>query len=98
MAFGTNTGSKRNEWILDSGASRHLTFDKHQLRNYRSVEPDTTVTFVNGQQGKAVGQGEVLIQSSATQVELQNVLHVPEATVNLFSVKRAVEQWSTDKL
>ena len=98
VAFGTSTGSKRNEWILDSGASRHLTFDKHQLRNYRSVEPDTTVTFVNGQQGKAVGQGEVLIQSSATQVELQNVLHVPEATVNLFSVKRAMEQWSTDKL
>ena len=91
VAFGVSTGSRSNEWILDSGASRHLTFDKHQLRNYRSVEADTIVTFVNGQQGKAVGQGEVLLQSSTTQVELHNVLHVPEATVNLFSVKTAVD-------
>ena len=91
VAFGASTGSRSNEWIMDSGASRHLTFDKQQLRSYRSVEPGTSVSFVNGQQGKAVGQGEVLIQSSATQAELQNVLHVPEATVILFSVNRAVD-------
>ena len=75
---------------MDSRETRHLTFDKQQLRNYRSVEPGTTVTFANGHQRKAVGQREVLIQSSTTQLELQNVVHVPEATVNVFSVKRAV--------
>lgn len=56
VAFGASVTNKRNgEWIMDSGASRHLTFDKSHLCNYRSVEPGTTVTFVNGQQARALG-------------------------------------------
>ena len=50
------------------------------------------MTFVNGQQGEALGQGEIVLQTSTgMQLELLNVLYVPEATVNLFSVKRAVD-------
>ena len=92
IAFGATTAGRGSEWVLDSGASRHLTFNRSLLRNYRSVEPGTTVTFVNGQQGQALGQGEVVLQTSTSQqVELLNVLYVPEATVNLLSVKRAVD-------
>ena len=92
VAFGATVTNKRNgEWIMDSGASRHLTFDKSHLRNYRGVEQGTAITFVNGQQARALGQGEVVIQTSMDRVELLNVLHVPEATVNLFSVKKAAE-------
>ena len=57
VAFAVNTSpSDSSEWIMDSGASRHLTFDRQQLRNYRSVEEGTTVAFVNEQHAKALGQ------------------------------------------
>lgn len=39
VAFGATIEGRGSEWILDSSASRHLTFDKSQLRNYRGVEP-----------------------------------------------------------
>ena len=76
---------------MDNGLGCIKAFDKSQLCNYRSVEPGTTVTFVRGQQARALGQGEAVIQTSVNRVELLNVLHVPEATVNLFSVKKAAE-------
>ena len=85
--------SNDHHWVIDSGASRHLIPDRQQLVNYRSVEPNTAVTFVNGQQAAALGQGEVILQvrtaSGMTEVTLQNVLHVPEATVSLFSTRQA---------
>ena len=62
--------------------------------NYRSVAPNTGVTFVNGQQAEAVGQGDLLLRvktvSGTSNVKLQNVLHVPKATVNLFSIRQAM--------
>ncbi len=94
VAFTASTAEAcRNELVIDSGASRHLTSSRQQLRDYRSVEPSTTVTFVNGQQAEALGQGEVVLQVQTSQgtseVTLRNVLHVPEATINLFSTRQA---------
>ena len=52
------------------------------------------VTFVNGHQAAAVGHGEVILRvqtaSGCTDVTLRAVLHVPEATVNLFSTRQAM--------
>ncbi len=67
---------------------------RQHLQNYRSVAPYTVVTFVNGYQAAAVGQGEVTLHvqaaSGCTEVTLKAVLHVPEATVNLFSTRQAM--------
>ena len=50
VAFGASSQEAySSDWVIDSGASRHLTADKQQLRNYRSVPSTTAVTFVNGQ-------------------------------------------------
>ena len=90
VAYGASAvGASSSDWVIDSGASKHLTPHRQHLRNYRSVEPNSAVTFVNGHQAAAVGQGEVMLRvqtaSRCTDVTLQAVLHVPEATVNLFS-------------
>ena len=83
-----------NEWIIDSGATKHLTPYKEQLLNYRSVAPNTGVVFVYGQQAAALGEGDLVLQvktgNSVTGVRLRNVLHVPEATVSLFSTRQAI--------
>ena len=96
VAFGASLQQiMSKEWIIDSGASRHLTFDKQQLHSYRSIAPGTAITFVNGQQAEAVGEGEVHLQVKTTRgtvrAVLQKVLHVPEARVNLFSTRQATD-------
>ena len=88
VAFGASAQEVYSQdWVIDSGASRHLTADKQQLRNYRSVPSTTAVTFVNGQQAAALGQGDVHLQvltcAGCTEVVLKGVLHVPSAAVNL---------------
>ncbi|KAL0055220.1 hypothetical protein WJX82_008940 [Trebouxia sp. C0006] len=39
-------------------ASKHLTPHRQHLHNHRSVAPNSAVTFVNGHQAAAVGQGK----------------------------------------
>ena len=96
VAFGASLQQiMSKEWIIDSGASKHLTFDKQQLHSYRSIAPGTAITFVNGQQAEAVGEGEVHLQvktaRGTVRAVLQKVLHVPEARVNLFSTRQATD-------
>ena len=95
VAYGASAvGASSDDWVIDSGASKHLTPHRQHLRNYRSVAPNSAVTFVNGHQASAVGQGEVMLRvqtaNGCTDVILQAVLHVPEATVNLFSTRQAM--------
>ena len=58
------------------------------------MEPGTAVHFVNGQRAAAIGQGEVILQvqitSGNSEVKLMNVLHVPEAKVNIFSTRQVM--------
>lgn len=95
VAFTAMSNGLDDSWVMDSGCTQHLTFDKSKLHNYRSLELDTSITFGNGQQAKAAGIGDVHLLSKVcgnpTQVLLKNVLHVPDAAVNLFSVRRATD-------
>ena len=60
VAFGASTHiADSDDWVVDSGASRHLTPDRRLFSNYRSMASSTTVTFVNGHQASAVGEGDV---------------------------------------
>ena len=96
IAFSASTvAADSNDWIIDSGATKHLTPNGQLLYNYRSVDPNTAVLFVNGQQAKAAGQGDLSLEvktpSGTKTVRLLNVLHVPEATASLFSARQAME-------
>jgi len=95
VAYGASAvGASSDDWVIDSGASKHLTPHRQHLRNYRNVAPNSAVTFFNGHQAAAVGQGEVILRvqtaSGCTDVTLGAVLQVPEATVNLFSTRQAM--------
>jgi len=95
VAYGASAvGASNDDWVIDSGASKHLTPHRQHLRNYRSMAPNSAVTFVNGHQAAAVGQGEVILRvqtaSGCTDVTLKAALHIPEATVNPFSTRQAM--------
>lgn len=77
-------------WVLDSGSSNHLTPDRASFSTYEKLAAPVHVTFGNGERAQAVGRGDVPLVVGNTQVTLTAVLHVPEARVNLVSVRRVV--------
>ena len=82
----------RVRWVLDTGASRHLTPDASILSNMRPTDEDITITFGNGGTGKATATGEVFLATADATFQLTDVLYIPEATENLISVRHATKR------
>lgn len=82
----------KNEWLIDSGASRHMSPDEEMFTSYTKFEKPEKVAIADGRVVDAVGSGNIQIsiklnrqvQRKAT---LYDVLHVPLLKQNLFSVK-----------
>ena len=79
------------DWIIDSGASRHLTANRMQLEDYINILP-TPITIGNGKEITAIGQGNITIPTTSGTVLLAGVLHVPDIGSNLISVASIVDQ------
>lgn len=86
------SSSKAMRWVLDTGASRHITWDESILLNARPMMDNVTITFGNGATGKATAIGEVLLNTSDAKISLSDVLLIPEATENLISVRHATKR------
>ena len=84
----SSTGSTQR-WVLDTGASRHMTPHEGILVNVRPMTEDITVSFGNGGKFKPIAVGDVILRTGKTTLRLTDVLHVPVATENLFSVRHA---------
>jgi hypothetical protein len=84
-------------WVLDSGASRHITPNGNLLFNARPPPSDITITFGNGGTGKAKAVGDIMLHTSASSAPLvlTNVLHIPEASENLLSVRYSTQRGLT---
>lgn len=80
---------QKDEWILDSGASTHMCYDRVHMTNFREAKVKN-VTTANKEKVPVLGEGNILMQYSAQgekrQVILKNVLYVPKITTNLLSV------------
>lgn len=83
-----------DEWLIDSGASRHMTPKDNIFSTYTKFSTPEKVAVADGRVVDAVGIGNVQIsvklnrqvQRKAT---MYNVLHVPDLKQNLFSVHSA---------
>ncbi|KAH0748729.1 hypothetical protein KY290_027961 [Solanum tuberosum] len=77
------------EWILDSGASDHMTCQKNSLSNERKLLFDSNITIPDGSSVTANTCGNVTLNSSIT---LNHVLHVPMFGCNLISIRLSHEE------
>ena len=68
-------------WIIDSGASDHMTSFSNLFKSYSSCPGNQTIRIADGTFSPIAG----LIKISDT-IELQSVLHVPNLACNLLSV------------
>ncbi|CAM8988557.1 unnamed protein product [Rhodiola kirilowii] len=75
------------DWLLDSGATSHFTFDEKLLKNVHELREAHRVTLPNGECFQIRHKGDCELQSG---IVLHDVLLVPEFQVNLISVYRLV--------
>jgi len=79
------------DWIIDSGASRHLTANKVLLEDYTNISA-TAIMIGNGKEITAVGEGNITIPTASGSIFLAKVLYVPDIGSNLISVASIVDQ------
>ena len=82
----------RNEWLADSGASRHICNDLRMLWDVKQLPEPIIVRQLVGEV-PVVQSGIVKIQcenecGEVVQIDLHDALYVPDLRVNLFSIQR----------
>lgn len=100
-AFGAIFGSvdcqERHYWLVDSGASSHMTWQKKLFDRFRELSPPEKVRLGDGRTVDAVGIGNIKMMMNLSDTETKpavfyDVLYVPKLTCNLFSVKAATQR------
>lgn len=79
-----------NKWLIDSGATSHMTRDKHLFVNLETFDEPQSCMAGDGYSLKVLGRGTVRINVSVkdktTVINLTNILYIPELASNLISV------------
>lgn len=76
---------EKNEWYVDSGASSHMTPNKNYISNVNNSSIGHIIS-ANNAKLKVMNSGNVTLSLNENEMNLKNVLHVPELSANLLSV------------
>ena len=78
-----------NQWILDSGASRHMCNESELFVSFRSLNSPQPVKLGDGREITGTGSGSVYLKLKlGVTVHLKDVLLVPRLNTNFFSIKQ----------
>ena len=88
---------KAEEWVVDSGAAMHMTWDKEVYVTYIAMDDMSSVRLGDGRTVKAVGRGSVKLRVKGNHdaervIQLTSVLFVPDLSCNLFSVRSITDK------
>ena len=89
---GPQKGVNAEEWVVDSGVTTHMTWDKGVFVTYAAMEDMPSVRLGDGRTVKAEGKGSVCLRirdnkQAERKISLSRVLFVPDLSCNLFSVR-----------
>jgi hypothetical protein len=80
---------QKGGWVMDSGASTHMTNDDDNLSRCTPLSQPHFVTVGNGDVVPISSSGHTLLQSSSSHsFKLNNVLLVPHLIHNLLSINK----------
>ena len=88
LHYSTLTGTIEDDmWIIDSGASRHMTGDQARLSNLNEKKTSYKVELGDKTTYPVEGFGQATIKmKTGNYVHLSNVLYVPSLENNLVSI------------
>ncbi len=90
--------TRAKQWIVDSGASSHMTAYKSAIDNFREFKQPRHVRLGDGRVLPAVGSGNVHLNLMTTEdprwpdITLADVLYVPALSCNLVSVRAILDK------
>ena len=92
LTLDNDNKSYHESWIMDSGASSHMSNSEKWFSEIAKLEKPTMVTTANGQEVRAEGKGIVVLvvtdnNNKEFRMKLENVLYIPGLETNLVSVK-----------
>ena len=83
--------SPASAWLIDSGATQHMSHTKVFMRNYKKIDP-VDVHLADDGIVQAIGTGDIVMSmmtpSGTKKGVLTSVWHIPKLSRNLFSVGR----------
>jgi transposase InsO family protein len=89
MATTRHNATAASDWIIDSGATDHMCFQKAHFKTLRPLSTPITVRMGNGATSRATASGSVeLATGSQQKLQLTNVLLVPDIRHNLIAIDR----------
>lgn len=80
-------GKNDISWIIDTGASNHVTGNFSCLTNVKNIA-NTPVGLPDGKDTTAIKEGSVILDGG---LRLNNVLFVPQLNCNLISVTQVID-------
>ncbi|KAI2511743.1 hypothetical protein MHU86_2637 [Fragilaria crotonensis] len=86
----------QEKWLLDSGATCGVTYDKSNMTEMRAS--DKMITIGNGAQVATLGQGTVsLMDAVGNLVTLTDVYYAPKFTKHIVSLRKLIDDdWKLD--
>ena len=101
-AFSGASSYDSKGWIVDSGASSHMTQSREFLTEYEEFDNTQKVCLGDGRTVEAIGKGNIRSEmvfktSEPKHVTMYNVMYVPKLACNLFSVRAAATKGNTVK-
>ncbi|GMF66431.1 unnamed protein product [Phytophthora lilii] len=87
----SKTTKSSDKWLVDSGATQHMTYSKEYMKNYKKMSR-VDVHLADDGVVQAVGTGDIVMSMKTPRGTkkgvLTNVWHIPKLSRNLFSVGR----------
>ncbi|KAA0050819.1 Beta-galactosidase [Cucumis melo var. makuwa] len=89
QSFGLISVDRKNPWILDSGATNHLTGSSEHFISYAPCAGNEKIRIAFGSLAPIAGKGQIVPFDGFA---LQNVLHVPKLSYNLLSISKITRE------
>ena len=79
-------------WIIDSGATCHMTGQKDKMFNFKRFETPNIVTVANNSTLEGLGCGDVKVNLKFGSKIISSVVYVPNLACNLLSVSQLIRK------
>ncbi|POM74895.1 hypothetical protein PHPALM_8071 [Phytophthora palmivora] len=93
FSFAATSAMNKSEWLVDSGASSHMTSVRETFMSMKDLKTPVRITIADGTKVNAVATGTVGLKLvDGTTISLSDVHYIPEVERSLIPVSKLVEK------